>query len=188
MFGKSKRTSALARFGGSHDSKWLRGSAGPGMPSHAMESKVQVHVMPDGQPEFASEIRAWGKDVDRIRPGDQTYVLYDPEDPGHCEIDHDRLRKEFGTGNNGKDLVAIPTRGTSDRRAAYLGAMESMGASATPEDRRTALIEAMGGRAAAPAPATADVAASLAKLGELHANGTLTDAEFAQAKAQLLSS
>jgi hypothetical protein len=91
MFGKAKRVSALARFGATHDSKWLRGSAGPGMSSHAMESKIQVHVMPEGQPEFTSALRAWGKDVDRIMPGHQTYVLYDPEHPEHCEIDSGTL-------------------------------------------------------------------------------------------------
>jgi hypothetical protein len=186
MFGKGKRVSALARFGATQDSTWLRASAGPAMPSHAMESKVHVHVMPDGQPEFESQTRVWGKDVNRIRLGHQTYVLYDPEHPEHCEIDHDRLRKEFGTTYDGKDLVAIPIQGSQDRQAAVMAALAGEGHAG---DRAIRHMQAMVGQAAPVSePPKEDLATSLAKLGELHLNGTLTDAEFAAAKAHLLSS
>ncbi|MEU6859864.1 SHOCT domain-containing protein [Glycomyces sp. NPDC046736] len=40
---------------------------------------------------------------------------------------------------------------------------------------------------AAPAPAGDDVIAKLEQLGQLHASGVLNDAEFAAAKAKLLS-
>jgi hypothetical protein len=39
---------------------------------------------------------------------------------------------------------------------------------------------------ASPAPAPDDLASQLQRLGELHATGTLTDEEFAAAKARLL--
>jgi hypothetical protein len=111
-------------------------------------------------------------DVDRLplaRHGHQTYVLYDPEHPEHCDIDRDRLSREFG----GKHLLAIPQWVTEEREAKRAEA--SGNAVAPPEG------------ASIPASADSDVVGGLAKLGELHANGTLTDAEFAEAKARLLA-
>jgi hypothetical protein len=207
---KGKRTtSALARFGTYEDSKWLKGSASPGGPDKAYESKVQVRVAPDGQPEFDSEIRVWGGDVQRIQSGRQTYVLYDPEDPEHCDIDRERLTKEFGPAPNGKHRVDIPLKGTEEeaeyRRGARLARRDKLVAKraelgldpvpvhsktargseitlgATSLEDMMALVAQAGGNAPTPDPAE-----RLGKLADLHDRGVLTDEEFAAQKAKIL--
>lgn len=52
--------------------------------------------------------------------------------------------------------------------------------------RNPALIEVVVTQAAAAAPAAGDMAAQLERLAQLHADGTLTDEEFAAAKARLI--
>jgi Short C-terminal domain len=207
---KGKRTtSALARFGTYEDSKWLKGSASPGGPDKAYESKVQVRVAPDGQPEFDSQIRVWGGDVQRIQSGRQTYVLYDPEDPEHCDIDRERLTKEFGPAPNGKHRVDIPLKGTEEeaeyRRGARLARRDKLvakraelGLDPVPVHGKTARgpeitlgatsLEDMMARVAqagrnAPTP---DPEERLGKLADLHDRGVLTDEEFAAQKAKIL--
>jgi hypothetical protein len=128
-----------------------------------------MRVVPDGNPEFESTIRMWaGGELNRLPPpGRQTYVLFDPEHPEHCEIDHDRLLKEFGPRYDGKPNIAIPQRPTEDKQ---------------PTSRTSGSVATH-----VPAPQTDDVVGGLAKLSELHANGTLTDSEFAEAKTRLLN-
>jgi hypothetical protein len=207
---KGKRTtSALARFGTYEDSKWLKGSASPGGPDKAYASKVEVRVAPDGQPEFDSEIRVWGGDVQRIQSGRQTYVLYDPEDPEHCDIDRDRLTKEFGPAPNGKHRVDIPLKGTEEeveyrrvaraaRRDKLVAKRAEQGLDPVPVRSKTApgpeiklggtsledmmaLVAQAGGNAPAPDPAE-----RLGKLADLRDRGVLTEAEFAAQKAKIL--
>jgi hypothetical protein len=127
-----------------------------------------MRVVPDGEPEFESTIRMWaGGDLDRLPPpGRQTYVLYDPEHPEHCEIDHDRLLKEFGPRYDGKPNMAIPRQPAADDQT---GSATS-GSVATPGSTRQ----------------TDDLVGGLAELSELHANGALTDSDFAEAKVRLL--
>jgi hypothetical protein len=207
---KGKRTtSAIARFGTYEDSKWLKGSASPGGPDKAYESKVQVRVAPDGQPEFDSEIRVWGGDVQRIQSGRQTYVLYDPEDPKHCDIDRERLTKEFGPAPNGKHRVDIPLKGTQEeaeyRRGARAARRDKLVArraelgldpvqvrnkapngpevtlGGTSLEEMMARVAQAGGNAATPGPEE-----RLGKLADLHDRGVLTDEEFAAQKAKNL--
>jgi hypothetical protein len=169
---EKRTTSALAWIEGIDGSR-LKASTNPGGVGESVAATVQLRVVPDGQPEFNSEAHVMGRgDVARLplpRKGHQTYVLYDPGHPEHCEIDRDRLRREFGD----KHRLSIPQWVT--------------------EERQTKAAEAADGPAPTPAAPSSvgpadDVIAGLAKLGELHANGTLTDAEFAEAKARLLRS
>jgi hypothetical protein len=208
---KGKRTtSALARFGTYQDSKWLKGSASPGGPDKVYESKVQVRVAPECQPEFDSEIRIWGGDVQRIQSGRQTYVLYDSEHPEHCDIDRERLTKEFGAAPNGKHRVDIPLKGPEEeaeyRRVARAARVEKLAArraklgldpvavytknargpeimvEGTSLKDMMALMAQAGGNVPAPDPAE-----RLGKLADLHDRGVLTDEEFAAQKAKILS-
>jgi hypothetical protein len=103
----------------------------------------------------------------------ETYVLYDPEHPEQCDIDRDRLTREFGTVRdmgNDRQRIMIPQ------------------AVSRPGQAQAAITS--DGRAPAPEPARQpdDLAAALAQLGGLHADGTLTDLEFAEAKGRLLNS
>jgi hypothetical protein len=170
--GQKRTASALAWIEGIDGSR-LKTSTNPGGVNKSVVATVRLRVVPDGQPEFDSEAHVTGRaDVDRLplpRKGHQTYVLYDPGHPEHCEIDRDRLRTEFAD----KHLLSIPQWVTEERQAKLPDS--AGGPAATP---------------AAPSPAglTDEMVAGLAKLGELHENGTLTDAEFAEAKARLLRS
>jgi hypothetical protein len=207
-----KANGRLARWPGSGPiriQKWLKGSASPGGPDKAYESKVQVRVAPNGQPEFDSEIRVWGGDVQRIQSGRQTYVLYDPEDPGHCDIDRERLTKEFGPAPNGKHRVDIPLKGTAEeaeyrrggraaRRDKLVAKRAELGLDPVPVQSEAprgpainlgdtsledmmALVARAGGNAPTPDPEE-----RLGKLADLHDRGVLTDAEFAAQKAKIL--
>jgi hypothetical protein len=135
----------------------------------SLTKSVPMRVVPDGKPEFESTIRMWaGGDLDRLPPpGRQTYVLYDPAHPEHCQIDHDRLLKEFGPRYDGKPNMAIPHEPTDGQQPVSW----TSASVATP----------------APEHEPDDVVGGLAKLSEMHANGTLTDSEFAEAKTRLLN-
>jgi hypothetical protein len=95
-------------------------------------------------------------------------VIYDPEHPERCEIDFDRLRKEF-KHQGGAGLAAFPGWRVDDLRAEESAAR---GADVSPP--------------AAAAAADEDLPTQLAKLNELHTTGALTDDEFTTAKARLL--
>jgi hypothetical protein len=70
--------------------------------------------------------------VQRIQSGRQTYVLYDPEQPEHCDIDHERLTEEFGSAPNGKHRVDLPLKGTEEeaqyRRVARAARVDKLAA------------------------------------------------------------
>ncbi len=135
---------------------------------------LRVRVIPDnGQPEFESELSKWGKAVNEAyyQAGRWTYVLYDPERPDCCEIDRDRLAKQFGLRPDGDRPHLIP------------------------RDPTGVQVSVTGPRTGAPTPSTAspdstqtgdDLVAGLSRLADLRAAGTLSDAEFAAAKARLL--
>ncbi len=183
LHSKGKRTSAIATIAEIHDSKWLRVSAGPGLHSHAVECKARMRVVPDGQPEFDSELHLLGGDVQRLPvAGRQTYVLYDPEHPEHCEIDHGRLLKEFGPRNDGKPNMAIPskvTRATGGGSSVADQLMAQLGGGA-----RSLRVS---GSVPRDTTGSADSLERLQKLGDLHDRGVLTDAEFAAEKAKILN-
>jgi hypothetical protein len=64
---------------------------------------IRVRVKPEGGAEFDSEatVRHHSSFACEARG---TYVLYDPEHPEHCDIDYDRLEREFGL----TDLSCFP--------------------------------------------------------------------------------
>lgn len=140
---------------------------------------ARFHVritLPDGGPEVTSQtpkitgdgphIRqiAWAKG--RVR----TYVLYDPAHPGKCEIDSERLEREFG---------AIERPDGEQRRLA-IPYQESLAVNVT----RAGVAQALPGMTR-PAEGADDVG-KLSELAELHASGALSNEEFAAAKARLL--
>jgi hypothetical protein len=149
------------------------------------DAAVSVRVVPEGSAEFHSVAHLQGKDViglgAEVDPwsgtsvvGEPTYVLYEyePSQLEQCEIDHERIAKEYGAREHGHRLL-IPRWNVDGHREIR-----------PPTDSGDQ----------APAPAVVpesdddDLVQGLAKLGELHDNGTLTDSEFADAKARLLGS
>jgi hypothetical protein len=135
--------------------------------SRTRETTAEVTVKPEGAPEFEATVLT---DRPGLRGGGETYVVYDPENPNRCEIDFDRLQREF-KHQGGRGLAAFPGWRVDDIRAA----------------------EAAARGAVVPPPAVAasvtrdqDLPAQLATLSELHDSGTLTDAEFAAAKERML--
>jgi hypothetical protein len=138
-------------------------------------TKFQLRITPpDAGPEFESEASVWG-DVGMLRAGRMTYVRYTPEDPGHCDIDIDRLANEFGPTDEGKRRMTIPPergrRGGAE--SSTLPRIENRAGVSLPFLQQPAASEGL--------------ATELSRLAELHASGALTDAEFASAKAQLLA-
>jgi hypothetical protein len=152
-----RTTPAIATILETDDSMWVMatGSRYGGKP---MSVKVSLRVKPEGQPEFNSETRVHGQGGFGLN-GHDTYVLYDPAHPEHCDIDTDRLASEYGA--NAK--VVIPHLRTHD------------------------VVQLTDPEAAAPAVAAqTDMVDGLERLATLHGNGTLSDDEFAAAKARLL--
>jgi hypothetical protein len=162
-----------------HESRLLRGFStsdpyqqGNGKSEH---TKFQLRITPpDDGPEFESEASVWGE-VGMLRSGRMTYVRYTPEDPGHCDIDIDRLAKEFGPTDEGKRRMTIPPeRGRrGDRQSSSGPRIENRSGVNLPFLQQP--------------PASDGLATELSQLVELHSSGGLTDAEFATAKAQLLA-
>jgi putative oligomerization/nucleic acid binding protein len=101
------------------------------------------------------------------------------------ELAHDRSRTESDEGHDGNSLIAIPSRGVVDGRTAAMTVLNDV---APPDERPIRFSRAAPSAAISPSqPSTSDVVTGLAELGELHARGTLTDAEFVEAKSRLLT-
>jgi len=163
----SKRSvSARAQLGEFHDS--LKGAVNPGGSGTAHHTTFHLRIAPEnGDPQLESEISVWGGDAERLQPGRWTYVLYDPDKPDRCDLDKDRLAKEFDPLYNGKHRVMVPKEVSDEwfKNTATLA-----GAPASPE----------------PASEPDGLVADLSRLADLRAAGTLSDAEFEAAKARLL--
>jgi hypothetical protein len=110
----------------------------------------------------------WGKAVNDVNyvSGRWTYVLYDPDRPDRCEIDMDRLAKEFGLCPDGNRPHLMP------RDAGHL------------EFKVTGPVA--DARTPEPGLASGGLIADLSRLADPHASGALSNAEFAEAKARLL--
>jgi hypothetical protein len=170
---RSKRSaSAKAQFVSIHDglvSKTSLGHQGGVTATSVGHETCRLRVTPeDGQPEFESELSLWGSAANDVNytAGRWTYVLYDPDKPDRCEIDRDRLAKEFGLRPDGGKPHMIP------RDPATLGisitgpGTEALASLLTPKP---------------------DVAEELTKLADLRDRGVLTEVEFEAQKAKILA-
>ena len=191
LFGSKsgERVSAQARIvdldvynniGGSYQAVEQSGPSERQIARDVAEKLARFHVLitpPDGGQELSSrtpKIKGNGPHITQInwaRGRVQTYVLYDPGHPSHCEIDTDRLEREYGPidGPDGPEhRLAIPSPSAN---------IELSGDTSV-------LVE---GFKHAQRPAGGDDEVDeLNKLAELHSSGALTDAEFAAAKTRLL--
>ena len=77
--------------------------------------------------------------------------------------------------------TVVDTRGDPGLRDQVLGMLDASGVD-------VAALQGLRAAAAASGPGTDDQLARLEKLGQLHASGVLTDAEFAEQKAKILGS
>jgi hypothetical protein len=168
--GSKGSVNARAQMTGYHDGLSSKQYDGGISQSKALQTTFQMRVVPDdGQPEFASTMSVWGTDADHLRAARWTYVTYDPDKPEHCHLDKDRVGQEFGPLFNGRHRVMVP-KDVGD--GWYRSLAPAADDPAPPE----------------PVPSTEPdgLVAGLSQLANLHAAGTLSDAEFAEAKAQLL--
>jgi hypothetical protein len=202
--GRKGSVGARAQLTTFRDSKLLNVSVNPGGSGKSLHSVFTMRVTPeDGQPEFESQMSVWGNDADRLQAGRWTYVLYNPEKPDSCELDKDRLAKEFGPGGQGhpvmvpRDVSAAWFQSGSGSPAAAGPAppepkgdrMARMMALANdPAARQKLMQEQMAASAVPPAaPAKPDITEQLTKLADLRDRGVLSEAEFASEKAKLLA-
>jgi Short C-terminal domain len=202
--GKSKGTvSARAQLTTFHDSKLLAGSVNPGGSNKSLHSTFVMRVTPeDGGAEFESHMSVWGNDADHLQPGRWTYVRYDPNKPDHCDLDKDRLQKEFGSEFNKHPVMAPREVGGEWSGGPAASAGQPAGdATQSRQEKLMALARdpaamqqfiadqrAAAGAAQPPAASPApDVTDQLTKLADLRDRGALTQAEFDAEKAKLLA-
>ena len=186
------------------DAKGLTVPVGDHVATHdvRLRTKISVRVTPDdGGPEFESQTSIGsatlglaatlaGKksdaDQEHIDECHETYVTYDPEHPEQCEIDLDRLEREFGRTSKGQRRTVIPLRTDPAERLARSKALADgtfdPGEESEPAANTRTWTPSEDERPAA-AP---DIAAQLKVLVEMHASGALSDAEFAEAKSRAL--
>jgi hypothetical protein len=132
----------------------------------------------------------WGKDADRLHAGRWTYVLYDPDRPDSCDLDKDRLAKEFGPDRHGHPVMvpqdvsdAWGLDPVDDEKARWKALARD------PAARQRYVQEQMAKAAAQPqamAPKP-DITDQLTKLADLRDRGVLTQAEFEAQKAKILA-
>jgi hypothetical protein len=143
--------------------------------THERHVRFQVLITPpDGGPEVNSKtpkIKGSARQIGEIGWSLRqvhTYVLYDPGHPSKCEIDTERLDREYGSvdGPHGPEhRLAIPIP-DQNANIQVLSAEDVT-------------------HAQQPAGGDDDVD-KLNKLAEMHSSGALSDDEFAAAKARLL--
>ena len=122
--------SARAQIAVEHDTGgvWGRVSVNPGGHGSPVHATMQMWVDPEGGqlPDartvvlstgltlFESHLSAWGGTIERLGAGRWTYVRYDPDHPDRCEIDEERLAKEFGPLYDGKQRLLIPKEASDE--------------------------------------------------------------------------
>lgn len=134
---------------------------------------LRTVVLSTGLTLFESHVSLWGGDIQRMGAGRWTYVRYDPDHPERCEIDDERLAKEFGSLDNGKQRILIPKEVSGEWFKQTATAADTPTPPKLPATHEAAL-------------AADGLVADLSRLADLHAAGTLSDAEFAEAKARVL--
>jgi predicted Zn-dependent peptidase len=156
--------------------------------------RLDLRVMPSGEPPFKTRVHT------RLHTlkskGDMVPVLCDPEDHDKVVVDY-KADVEAAMHHTGEaqrlahDLAAMEdARSSLSRRGS---ARSPAGAPLDPELQELMDMEEAGRQAdtshRSPAPAASGPDSRLDRLqqlGELHAQGVLTDAEFAQEKARIL--
>jgi hypothetical protein len=185
LFGRARTERAVARIVAVHDLKIiLDGNPYSGGGRTPIGERVSLRVRPKGRSEFDSEAKVRVHSSFAFENRD-TYVLYDPGKPEHCDIDYDRLEKEFGLTK--LTCFPIPADGVSALRW-------GPHAPSTLEPQSSTPVSAARAEDAEPAPALQDapsgesdpLVSGLTQLHELHRAGGLSDEEFAVAKARLL--
>jgi hypothetical protein len=129
----------------------------------------------------------WGKDADRLRPGRWTYILYDPDRPDSCDLDKDRLAKEFGPDHP----VMVPQDVSDawgldpvdDEKAKWKALARDPAAQQQYVQEQMAKVAARQ-QAMVPKP---DITDQLTKLADLRDRGVLSQAEFEAEKAKILA-
>jgi hypothetical protein len=129
-----------------------------------------------------SDASAWGGDEEHLVRGHWTYVLYDPEHPDQCDIDSDRLVKEFGRVDGKKRRTSVPQWVSDEWAKQKLEPADEQGAEVASS---TPIADAA--QSAESAPGAEGMVAGLKDLAQLHAAGALSDAEYAAAKSRLLA-
>jgi hypothetical protein len=148
-----------------------------------LHTRVWVRVTPDdGGPEFESQASAWGGDEEHLVEGHETYVRFDPNHRESCDIDRDRLEREFGRVA-GKRRTAIPGWVTAERAAEQKARTDG---TLKPGEKFDPLANVRISSTEDQRPTGDDVVTGLSDLIAMHAKGVLTDSEFAEAKARLL--
>jgi hypothetical protein len=149
----------------------------------SVHSKIRVRVTPDdGGSAFESDASAWGGDQEHLVRGHWTYVVYDPEQRDGCDIDGDRLTKEFGRGDGKKRRTSVP-KWVSDEWTKQ----DAKPADGQPVAAAAGAATVETARSAESPPSNEGMVAGLKDLAQLHAAGALSDVEYADAKSRLLA-
>jgi hypothetical protein len=157
--------------------------------------RLDLRVMPPGEPPFQTRVHT------RLHTlkgkGDTVPVLYDPDDHDKVVVDYKADAEAVLHHSAEADRLAHDLAKMEDARSSSGGRHSSRSAAAAPLDPElqelmdTEEAERHAGtshRRDAPAASGAQARLDrLQQLGELHAQGVLTDAEFAQEKARILS-
>ena len=164
----------------------------------ALHSTTRLRVIPDdGQPEFEAELSKWGSAANYyFRIGSWTYVRYDPDKPGRCDLDKDRLVQEFG--HRDPDYVLTVPKKVSDRWSAHPSSVQRDNEpplatlARDPSALGPSRPDYYGSVPVAfppadPASVSDSMVSDLSRLADLRATGALSDDEFAEAKARLLN-
>jgi hypothetical protein len=155
--------------------------------------KVRLRLEPEGRPPIEVEGKTRVAQGNSMWEGQRTAVLFDPDRPSHFEMDESIdgmiARVEERTGGapiGGMDLGDLIHQAVEDPK----GLQQSVAAMQQNLQAQAAQVQAqaMAAQSFAPTPTSGGpIEERLARLGELHSTGVLSDEEFAAAKRQLLA-
>ncbi|HXA32074.1 MAG TPA: SHOCT domain-containing protein [Acidimicrobiales bacterium] len=166
--------------------------------------KLTVRVEPPGEAPFEADISARLQSGNTFFPGSKVAVIYDPKNHSKVAFDQGRAATLAGVadqlvdGHQGgnadslesvlKDVMADPSSAASrgqDLAAAMGIDLSTAQVHVRGQKDQPAVIQA---QAQPPVTTAQDPVQLLAQLSQLHAQGEVTDAEFAAQKARLLGS
>jgi hypothetical protein len=168
--------------------------------------KLTVKVEPPGESPFEAEITARAQSDNTFFPGLRVAVLYDPKDHSKVVFDQGRdatlagFAEQMADGHPGgnaasvesvlKDVMADPSSAASHGQdlAAAMGIDLSTAQVHVRGERDQPVVIQAQAQNPATAPTAEDPVQLLAQLAQLHAQGVVSDAEFASQKARLLGS